>query len=535
MKHFYNYIAILMLMLAFGSARAEESRLFSQDFSWTYQSDWWDSDLHQIQWTVKFGEEVEHNGKTYRALVTDQALNWDYNSAVYLPCEVKDQPCLVRIEGGKVYAVVPESYLFPDFLTDFKYDENEEHLIYDFDCPVGETYKALFCTGEMREYKVTDVTEIEVASEKRRCQKVKDSEYGYEFSIIEDIGYIDRGFLTYLWVPMRAAGKVQRAPGAPYDSIYLSFISNDSGLPILFGSNYRPFQNATIQAGNVWEYVSRSQEEDATIYCVDRYDFRNIQDVNEERFGDWHHIDRTVWTVVMDDNGEKVTGYSINLIDEVKASLVENTDGICKIADKGEIKTYSENETGVWTVGVQDLKGGERLPLYNWTYEAMPENRVELIMATGTLNDAGEPEFVLTSAEVMTRVGENIRYEGLQPKEEIVNPYNRRFRQSGEADVVTVVRRIGNIGAGDMTTLGITDRSVEYQEGYYPMSFNRLLDASGEVIYEGKNIEVPSFAGLADIDIEAEHPVVYDLFGRAIADPQPGTVYIRNGRKFVQR
>ena len=26
---------------------------------------------------------------------------------------------------------------------------------------------------------------------------------------------------------------------------------------------------------------------------------------------------------------------------------------------------------------------------------------------------------------------------------------------------------------------------------------------------------------------------VYDLFGREIADPQPGTVYIRNGRKFV--
>ncbi|MDE6231047.1 MAG: hypothetical protein K2M37_05460 [Muribaculaceae bacterium] len=27
---------------------------------------------------------------------------------------------------------------------------------------------------------------------------------------------------------------------------------------------------------------------------------------------------------------------------------------------------------------------------------------------------------------------------------------------------------------------------------------------------------------------------VYDLFGREISDPQPGTVYIRNGRKFVQ-
>ncbi|MDE6230148.1 MAG: hypothetical protein K2M37_00835 [Muribaculaceae bacterium] len=33
---------------------------------------------------------------------------------------------------------------------------------------------------------------------------------------------------------------------------------------------------------------------------------------------------------------------------------------------------------------------------------------------------------------------------------------------------------------------------------------------------------------------EADNSHVYDLFGRKIADPQPGTVYIRNGRKFVQ-
>ena len=33
---------------------------------------------------------------------------------------------------------------------------------------------------------------------------------------------------------------------------------------------------------------------------------------------------------------------------------------------------------------------------------------------------------------------------------------------------------------------------------------------------------------------EADNSHVYDLFGRKIADPQPGTVYIRNGKKFVQ-
>ena len=34
---------------------------------------------------------------------------------------------------------------------------------------------------------------------------------------------------------------------------------------------------------------------------------------------------------------------------------------------------------------------------------------------------------------------------------------------------------------------------------------------------------------------EADVCHVYDLFGRKIADPQPGTVYISNGRKFIQR
>ncbi|MDE6231382.1 MAG: hypothetical protein K2M37_07160 [Muribaculaceae bacterium] len=43
-----------------------------------------------------------------------------------------------------------------------------------------------------------------------------------------------------------------------------------------------------------------------------------------------------------------------------------------------------------------------------------------------------------------------------------------------------------------------------------------------------------SMKELTDVSQTNEGPV-YDLFGREIADPQPGSVYIRNGRKFVQQ
>ena len=54
-----------------------------------------------------------------------------------------------------------------------------------------------------------------------------------------------------------------------------------------------------------------------------------------------------------------------------------------------------------------------------------------------------------------------------------------------------------------------------------------------ELIYSMEAFNVAnSMKELADV-LQTNDGPVYDLFGREIADPQPGTVYIRNGRKFV--
>ena len=65
---------------------------------------------------------------------------------------------------------------------------------------------------------------------------------------------------------------------------------------------------------------------------------------------------------------------------------------------------------------------------------------------------------------------------------------------------------------------------------------NTLIECwqDDELIYsEAAFKEATSMKEIVDGQ-EADNSHVYDLFGRKIADPQPGTVYIRNGKKFVQ-
>ena len=68
----------------------------------------------------------------------------------------------------------------------------------------------------------------------------------------------------------------------------------------------------------------------------------------------------------------------------------------------------------------------------------------------------------------------------------------------------------------------------------------RLLeyrDADGKVIHKfGDFSEVTGISGVAEIDGDlSEDQRMFDLFGHEIRDPQPGTVYVRGGRKFVAR
>ena len=61
---------------------------------------------------------------------------------------------------------------------------------------------------------------------------------------------------------------------------------------------------------------------------------------------------------------------------------------------------------------------------------------------------------------------------------------------------------------------------------------NNLYDAEGNIIYKGENK-----AGVEEITAEErmEDSRMFDLMGREIRNPLPGTVYIQNGKKFIAR
>ena len=68
--------------------------------------------------------------------------------------------------------------------------------------------------------------------------------------------------------------------------------------------------------------------------------------------------------------------------------------------------------------------------------------------------------------------------------------------------------------------------------GIHLIRFHSLEDTDGNVLVRINDIP----AGADQIDMapeEAGDGKIYDLMGREIHDPQPGTVYIRNGKKYV--
>ena len=65
---------------------------------------------------------------------------------------------------------------------------------------------------------------------------------------------------------------------------------------------------------------------------------------------------------------------------------------------------------------------------------------------------------------------------------------------------------------------------------------NGVYDAEGNRIFGKWKYSVPANAGISDV-VAPVNPdsSIYDLMGREIKEPTPGTVYIQGGRKLIAR
>ena len=66
--------------------------------------------------------------------------------------------------------------------------------------------------------------------------------------------------------------------------------------------------------------------------------------------------------------------------------------------------------------------------------------------------------------------------------------------------------------------------------------FNNLYDLDGNIIYKGADIRIDT-GGTAVTSSQADKSsdIYYDIMGRRIDRVLPGSVYIRDGKKFIGR
>ena len=58
-----------------------------------------------------------------------------------------------------------------------------------------------------------------------------------------------------------------------------------------------------------------------------------------------------------------------------------------------------------------------------------------------------------------------------------------------------------------------------------------MTDKDGDILYKGR----PGMSQVKELTraVSGSDAKLYDLMGRSVSNPQPGTIYIRDGKKFV--
>ncbi len=104
------------------------------------------------------------------------------------------------------------------------------------------------------------------------------------------------------------------------------------------------------------------------------------------------------------------------------------------------------------------------------------------------------------------------------------------FVHYGPEAPYSAIEGIGSIWGGTLFA-PVADKT-EYTDSAPRIVFNNLYDSEGNVLFPGADKKV---AGMETVsgDDRANDSRIYDLNGREIRNPEPGTVYIQGGRKHV--
>lgn len=311
--------------------------------------------------------------------------------------------------------------------------------------------------------------------------------------------------------------------------------------------------NLLISEDKIWEYVSRWVAEN---YAIDRYRFDGTQTLNGKTYHCWKRILHAEW------HGEKYDGVipdhaSVQELDELDA-LMREEDGkvYMNLGDKW-VRIYNSSNTTLGPYVLCNDHGEVVLYDFNlkkddyykglvtamWSDDAMGffQDVISDIQITEewTLNvcDREYPYYYCESSFIRQalRSWDDCRMVFYYPYRSIFLSGESDYPIYKEALETSYAQGLGNIGCGTMTRI-TTSEPVFMTAGWYPFNqyLTRVYDSAGEVIYKLGGTHTPASMRVPRLDPQSDNRL-YDLMGREIRNPQPGTVYIRNGKKYVAK
>ena len=344
---------------------------------------------------------------------------------------------------------------------------------------------------------------------------------------IEGIGYnIGFPFLpSQLYIYSDGGSCVTTYVSKVYDSDELIFTAADFKTPA-----YQPM----IREDRVWEYwteCNRYATPDCT-YFLNKFQFKGTSELDGKIYHNLVCTESQSW--IAKSNGEEnkttvETGPSDN--NEKIVGYLREEDGKVWIYHPEDYLLYKPTDNG-WVETIESVSTGNEVLVYDFT--ALPQDEIcppAFVVQTEGRGD----NFVLSNRmqlEVKSNARDNSRLLTITAG---IPDY---FTGDGSDCKFEYVEGVGNVGSGNFAAM---ENIILYQASLfapiYHCGFNNQYDLEGNVVFEGRGMEIPKFEGVSAVASDAGNcdNRMYDLMGREINNPLPGTIYIRGGRKYVAR
>lgn len=313
-----------------------------------------------------------------------------------------------------------------------------------------------------------------------------------------------------------------------------------------FAADYAPM----IREDRVWEYykeIRYNTETDESYYGLFSYRFDGI----EEHYGREYH------RCMLDNAGVwKIDGENVSMAENMKldkcVGLLREEDRKVYILLEGETVRYCDAPYD--RIETRQVVEGEEAVLFDFSISDGVGVNLYLTNFYGEsmISESKAYDCGVSSQEFSTFRFRNHAAPAFNPSPEDLYGY-------GITISAEIAEGIGNIGGGDMIRYGGTKVDAidgygeensewtdwkarlinEFLPSYWGNNggFNNCYDLDGNVLYQGRGLKEPELSVIDSImDSEASTDcVTYDVMGRQVYSTVPGSIYIRNGYKFVAR